>query len=292
MVRLLPRDSEWFAVDPASRSDEFTYTPIPANKRWRMGWRVVPVVAPPLFPLQFWLTARKLARNPLARSIPTRQCVSYFGDDLLRYVPPPDHGLSPFARVGAVRVKLNSRFLDAGNWDRQIYSLHSFRFDLAREIAAGTPYRDTDTYRLLRERMRAGQLRNNRVPIDTEEKLDRYCAYTTWLVDSIREHGIRIRRDAQHFEGGAFGIVRARGEEAEETDIRVAVNENGRFLRLNAGRHRLAVAHALGLAEVPAQIRLVHVRWLIALTRDHGGPPHEALRAWLQGFRSAAPSPK
>src|SRR3712207_3704551 len=119
MARLLPPKGKWFRDEPASQSDAFTYTPMPANKNWQMGWRVIPVVAPPLFPLQFWLTARKLARNPLARSIPTRQCVSYFGDDLLRYVPPPDHGLSAFARVGAVRVKLNSRFLDAGNWDRQ-----------------------------------------------------------------------------------------------------------------------------------------------------------------------------
>lgn len=288
MARLLPRNGEWFAAAPP-RSDAFTYAPMPTHQRWRMGWRVVPVLAPPLFPLQFWLTARRLARDPLARSIPTRQCVSHFGDDLLRFVPPPDHGLSPFARLGEVRVKLNARFLDGGNWDRQIYPLHTFRFDLAREIAAGVPYRDTATYRLLRERMRAGKLTNNRVPIDTEEKLDRYCAYTEWLVESIREHGIRIRRDAQHFERGAFGTVRARDEEAEETDIRVAVDENGRFLRLNSGRHRLAVAHALRLTEIPAQIRLVHVRWLAALTRDHGGPPHEALRAWLQGFRSAAP---
>ncbi|HEX2552980.1 MAG TPA: hypothetical protein VHL98_04710 [Microvirga sp.] len=254
-----------------------------------MGWRVVPVAAPPLFPLQFWLTARHLARNPLARSIPTRQCVSFFGDDLLRQVPPPDQGLAPFARLGGIRVKLNSRFLDAADWQRQVYSLHSFRFDLAREIAAGLPYRETETYRMLRERMRAGKLNNNRVPIDTEDKLDRYCAYTEWLVGSIREHGMRMRRDARHFEGGAFDIVRARDEETEETDIRVAVDANGRFLRLNSGRHRLAVAHALGLPAIPAQIRLVHVRWLVKLTRDHGGPPHEALRTWLRGFRSAAP---
>ncbi len=288
MRRFLPSEAKWFASEPP-QSDEFTYAPLPPAGRRLVGWRVIPAVAPPLFPLQFWLTARKLASNPLARSIPVRQCVSYFGDDLLRYVPPPDRGLVPFARLGKARVKLNSRFLDSANWERQTYSLWSFRFDLAREIAAGIPYRETDTYRLMRDRMLAGKLNNNRQPLDTEDKLDRYCAYTEWLVESIRRNGMRIRRDAPHLDRDAFGVVRARNEELEETDIRVAVDDNGGFLRLNSGRHRLAVAHALGLTEIPAQIRLVHVRWLIALTREYGGPPHEALRTWLGRFRSAAP---
>lgn len=287
MLRFFPPGTEWFASEPP-QSAASAYAPLPSSSRWRMGWRVVPVLVPPLFPLQFWLTARRLARDPLARSIPVRQCVSYFGDDLLRYVPPPDRGLAPFACLGGTRVKLNARFLDGGGWERQTYSLWSFRFDLAREVAAGLPYRETETYRMLRERMRAGKLHNNRLPLDTEEKLDRYCAYTEWLVDSVRRDGMRIRRSAPALDRSAFEIVRAGREEAEETDIRVAVDENGRFLRLNSGRHRLAVAHALGLAEIPAQIRLVHVRWLIALTRQHGGPPHEALRAWLRSFRSAA----
>jgi hypothetical protein len=50
----------------------------------------------------------------------------------------------------------------------------------------------------------------------------------------------------------------------------------------------VAVAQALGIAEVPAQIRLVHVAWIRHLTREYGVAPHAALRRWLGCFRPAS----
>ncbi len=287
MHRSLFPEAMWFGSQLPPWSDDFTYRPVTGRSGLNMRWGVVPVFAPPLFPVHFWLSARSLARNPLARSIPVRQCVAYFQTDLLRYVPPPGDGLSPFARLGNIGVKLHSRFLDGGNWQMQRYSLKSLRFQLAHEMAAGVPYRNTETYKLMKAKMLAGNFRNNGLLLDSDEKLDRYCEYTQWLIDSVREHGLRPRKKALNLGRRSFAFIREDKEEKAETDIRVAVDENGEFLRFNSGRHRLAVAHALGIKEVPAQIRLVHVRWLISLTREYGGPPHAALRKWLGQFRSA-----
>lgn len=242
-----------------------------------------------LFPAEFERAVHRLASDPNAPSIPARLCLDHFGDDLLRYVPPPRIGLKSVVRMDGSGAR-SQGFLDGKNWDPLKFSLElSPQFKLARELAGGTPYRDTKVYRSMLEKLARGRLQPvNGVPLDTREKIDRYCEYVQWLIDSVRENGLRSRREADRLFEPSFDGVRSTGKETVEKEIQIAVDERGDLLRLNTGRHRLAVAHALGLPEVPAKIHLVHVGWILALVRETGARPDLALRQWLARLRSAA----
>jgi hypothetical protein len=245
------------------------------------------------FPVRFWLAARRLVRDPVGRSIDVESCIAYFGDDLLRYVPTPKLSMAGIPTVvrskRRTRIKRGAAFLDGFRWDEELSSGEdALHVAFARELASGIPYRGTDSYAVMAAMMRAGTLENNKLPLDTQDKLDRYCAYMQWMIGSVQRHGLRPRGQASGLHEHAFADVREDDKEAGEKDIRVAVDARGTFLRVGSGRHRVAVAQALGIPEVPAQIRLVHVAWIRHLTREYGVAPHAALRRWLGCFRPAA----
>ena len=63
------------------------------------------------------------------------------------------------------------------------------------------------------------------------------------------------------------------------------IDESGRLIRHLGGKHRTAIAQALGLKSIPVEVRLVHVRWLAQEMRRTGLPAHRAL---VEGIRSLA----
>ncbi len=247
-----------------------------------------PIQAEP-FLVRFERTVHRLASDPAAPSIPARQCFDYFGSDLLRYVPTPMTGLWPTVRVGEGGSKDQS-FLDGKDWDQFRYPMANFpQYKLAHDLANGVRYQDTEVYRSLKAQMASGVLlKVNGVYLGTDEKIDRYCEYVQWLIDSVRKNGLCSRHEAAHLFEQSFEGVRRPEKEKVEKEIQVAVDARGEFLRLHSGRHRLAVAYALGIKEVPAKIQLVHVGWIMSLVRETGARPDGALRQWLGRFRSAA----
>lgn len=240
------------------------------------------------FPIEFWLAARRLVRDPIGRSIHVDACIRYFGDTLLRYVPTPKADLLPLRGLNASSDK-HSRwdgFIDGCDWSSDTLPLSRFiQFELIEDISRGLNYKDAPSYQKMLHMMRDGTLDNNNLILDNQEKVDRYCDYVQWLVESIRTNGLRRRAENRHEH--AFADIRVPSKEAREKDVRVAVNAQGEFLRFGSGRHRVAVAQVLGIEEVPAQVRLVHVGWLKHLTEASGLPPHAALRKWLRSFRAA-----
>ena len=55
------------------------------------------------------------------------------------------------------------------------------------------------------------------------------------------------------------GGARSWWTELGEQDIGVAIDATGRLCKLPGGQHRFAIARALGLSEIPVQVRMLHV---------------------------------
>lgn len=244
---------------------------------------------PEPFPVQFERAVYRLASDPTAPSIPVSLCLDHFGDDLLRYVPLPRFDLIRPGSKGNNNPN-NHGFLDAYDWEDIKRPLSPFfQFRLARHLAEGKDYRISEIYQQRRAQIEGGTpFMPHSVLLDSTEKLDQYCEYMQWLIDSVRKNGLRSRREASHLFAQDFEQVRRGDKEILEKDIQVAVDKSGEFMRYNSGRHRLAAAHALGIQEIPAKIRVVHVGLILSLIRETEARPDIALRQWLGRFRPAA----
>jgi hypothetical protein len=112
------------------------------------------------------------------------------------------------------------------------------RADFIREIIIEKkPYRETTLY----QQVMAGQAEIPRGKIEGSEaelRFHRYYEYCITLAESIRKSGLRETRTASG-------------------SIRAAIDQNGRFLYLTNGGHRLAIAEAFDIQTIPVRVRLI-----------------------------------
>jgi hypothetical protein len=75
-----------------------------------------------------------------------------------------------------------------------------------------------------------------------------------------------------------------------ESEIGLAVGADGALFRIGPGHHRMSIARRLGLARVPAELRLFHVKWLRQIMREDGLGPLAALRHGIARLALHPPS--
>jgi hypothetical protein len=181
-------------------------------------------------------------------------------------------------------IRLAERFLDGADWSAAVSPTADVpeQRDMEELVAYGQSYPEMPVFRWMLDRIDRGRpVQRYRTSIDTEAKAHAYFRYFLTLVESIRTYGFR-RRGELHGIGtpAAFGV---RGRFAlRQREIGAAVASDGRLLRFLGGRHRTAIAQALGVPRVPVEIRLVHADWLAAEAHRAGRPPAEALRQWVR----------
>lgn len=162
-----------------------------------------------------------------------------------------------------------------GNWD-----ISDFKFDdlqitqaIYSRIHEGTPWQKTtfygDTLRTVAEKGVAGW------GIDSESALEAHCKGIDALIDSIRTLGYRLNHEVE-IPGERKGLDSHPRYTAE---ISVNIGRTGRFF-FQDGRHRLAVAKALGLPRVPVKVLVRHQQWnefrefVRTLSRGGGASSH------------------
>lgn len=224
-----------------------------------------------------------------AGSIPRRHAQAYFGDELTVWVDPAQ--LSMRLRNGVTDGQrsflLSDRFIDAGNWSgivereeglpehREMIQLTTRRDGFSEMPAfadlVGSARRDRP------------QRRNDRA-LGSEGDVRTYFRHYLTLIESIERDGFQDRR--------ALGRYRLPGQadrarpHAHRRNIGVATGMDGTLFRFLGGRHRLAIAQALGVSAVPVSIRLVHADWLRAEMQRTDADPICALRAWVSSHQS------
>lgn len=175
-----------------------------------------------------------------------------------------EHVLEAAGGVGTLRDAIG-RIVD-GDWDRADIALDEIgHFEAIRQRAEGAQW---DDIQFIRE-VRAGLLKG--VPSykfrrldDVEPQLGRIDA----LLEQIRTEGYRSQSE--------LGTGRPWDE------IVLAIDRKGR-VRFVDGRHRLAVARALGLPRVPAIVSLRHPDWsrfssaLRVYSQERGGASYQPI---------------
>jgi hypothetical protein len=177
-------------------------------------------------------------------------------------------------------------FLIDGSWKPLTRALDSSQLDneVREFIACLGDYRQMPLFRRSLKRLRdEGSFVRNGIVFRTADDIDAYCRHHVNLIESIRKHGVVRRADL-----GKIGASAGRATpnsaflERTETDAGVAVGPNGRLLRYRGGFHRTAAARELGLANMPVQVKLVHLTWLREVVEETGLAPCDAL---LEGLK-------
>lgn len=216
----------------------------------------------------------------------------FFGQSLVFWADPGklQWRLKDCVYDGQSNIQLSRRFIDDGEWTNVITKVadtaeHGETLEL---VAYGRRYPRSRTFRRMVVRARKNKpMRRYGIRLDTEDKVHAYFRYFLALIDSVRQHGLQ--------DSGALGGlnvpigVGVRGRHVRDNrNIGVAIASDGRLLRFLGGRHRTAIAQALGLAAVPVEIRLVHAGWLAEETAHTGLTAVKALQDWVR----RAPDPR
>lgn len=233
---------------------------------------------------------RRVAEGRAARSIRFEIAEAALGDGLVIEIDPGrlTHELIDVVDDGGETVRLSHWFLDGGDWKGAVRPLRPS--EVQQEIDAVFDHDDLEAspaFRSLLAKSEAGRpAERNRVSLTTPALILSYLEQYRDLRRSIERHGFQRRAAVPSATAGLFAgtAVRGRTAEAVEREIGLAVAPGGRLLRLGGGRHRTAIAQRLALPRIPAQIRLVHARWLARAMARTGLPPRQALVAGLRSF--------
>jgi len=202
-----------------------------------------------------------LGRDPLRETL---------GDALQIQVDPSsvrDYGLPGYVRYKHIRtqwlqrwvkknpiyplIKGRAPLLLPGDWDRASVPfvttpVYAFLADLK---ACAFDYRCTDFYRVLLADLRAGKQRSYKSLLLNSEL----------AIDQLLEGYVRV-----------FKSIAADGYKADKAvdPICVMVARDGRLIKEEKGRHRLAIAQLVGIQQVPVLVRHIHPDWLAAVGED------------------------
>ena len=250
-----------------------------------------------LFPRRFNRAVDALLADPRsAQDVAPEHAVWYFGPAVHLEVDPAHLTLrlADYVRSPDGIRWAGASFIDAADWSDVILPLTSapVHREMADLVAAGSEFRDSHSYQRLVRGVRAGRpIKRNGVQLKSVDDVEAYFRYCRDLIKSMRKRGV-----VRHREYGGFHRLRIKHRntrspalDAAERDIGVAITEDGKLIRHLGGKHRTAVAQALGLPAIPVEVRLVHVRWIARQMARTGQPADRALREALRGLMTAGP---
>lgn len=228
------------------------------------------------------------------QAVPAARAHFHFADALLLQIDPKAVEMrlrDNFLSDGSPRW-IGTHFLDGGDWAALLSpvtesSSHAEIIELCR---TRKDFRTGKRYRQYARRISAGKtVWRNRIGINTHDKLDGYFEYYLALIESIEKKGILPHSDLglRGQTGYRHRWTRTFWQDLAERDIGIAIDAEGRLVRHTNGKHRMAAALALGIPQIPVEIRLVHARWLARQAEKLGLAPTEALLATLEEARTS-----
>ena len=245
-----------------------------------------------MFPRRFDRAAEKLLHEPGGDAVVPEHAIRYFGQILHLDIDPfrLETRIADYISTDRGARWMGASFLDAADWSAAITPIGKspIHREMQALVAAGKDVHDSAAYKTLVYAIEVGKpAKRNGVRLSTVDEVEAYLHYCRDLIKSMRKRGA-----VRHREAGAFHRLRVKHRDVRspvfdstERDIGVAINESGRLIRHLGGKHRTAIAQALGLKRIPVEVRLVHVRWLAQEMRRTGLPAHRAL---VEGIRSLA----
>lgn len=287
-------EEQTFPGPAYDRAPSGTRPPRPSLLRRALDW--VPVqdflAAHIGFSRRFDQAVLRLAAKG-GQATPAARAHFHFADALFLQIDPKTVEMrlrDNFLEAGSLRW-VGTHFLDGGDWSHLLApvaksSSHAEIIELCR---TRQNFRKGKRYRHYARRVTEGEtIWRNRIGIDTHDKLDGYFEYYLALIEDIEKNGILPHSDLglRNQTGYRHRWTRTFWQDLAERDIGIAIDAEGRLVRHTNGKHRMAAALALGIRQVPVEIRLVHARWLARRAEQLGLPPAEALLATIEQARA------
>lgn len=167
-------------------------------------------------------------------------------------------------------------FVASGDWSAHLKPIRQHPVVRTMTRLAGTGA-DITTSRPFQRSLKVvssgGILPRQHVKLSTPEDVAAYYGDLQRMIAASRRFGILPRPpadlDTYH---PPKNTARPAWLELTERNIGVGINADGSLVRVGPGKHRLAVAIALGLPTVPCELRLIHRDWLEGPLRGAGEP--------------------
>lgn len=145
-----------------------------------------------------------------------------------------------------------------GDWDRAarpLEDLIKYRSVIDR-FENGTPWPETDVYREAMARVERGESywNGSLTAADVEQRTE----HVDELYETLSEEGFKSQ--AQRYGKPLREIVLSRTFDRSMEEVAVAIGRDGEPLFVD-GNHRLAIAHVLGLEQIPVHVIARHERW-------------------------------
>lgn len=167
------------------------------------------------------------------------------------------------------KLHVSDYFLSAGEWEGILVRAGTSSVDIEAEELHNHNwnYRSTQTYKKYMKAVEHGNpLRRQQVLLDNRELVEDYFKRFVFLYHSIKKHGL-LSHDklsiSQYFRDCSIGV---------------AIGNSGQLCRLSGGQHRTAIARVLGLTKIPAEVRHVHINWLIDMMNKTKMSPISAIK--------------
>lgn len=146
----------------------------------------------------------------------------------------------------------------SGDWDlesRPLEDLEKYH-SVVEHFRDGVPWEETEIYRVAIEQIGDGGTYWN--GCRTASDVERRTRHLERLYESIRRDGFKSQSTIY---GKRFKSLLLRGSfDRSKTEITVSIGRDGELLFVD-GNHRLAIAHVLGVEEIPVQVVVRHERW-------------------------------
>lgn len=188
----------------------------------------------------------------------------------------------------------NDYFICTGNWSAVLTEIQPSPVYLeAQQLhAANLDYVSTEAYQRYLKQLTQGHIHTrNKIALDTPEKINFYFERFVTLFRSIQTHGFMTLEQARKTKDPLSdrSAIRTWRTNYGETNIGIAIGPQGEFIALPGGQHRLAIACAIRLPAIPAEIRMLHIDWISKVIDAEVKNPLELVRKNISHLFTESP---
>lgn len=188
----------------------------------------------------------------------------------------------------------NDYFICTGDWSTVLTEIKkSPVYEEAQQLhTANLDYLATAVYQRYLKQLTQGHIHTrNKIALDTPEKISLYFERFVTLFRSIQTHGFMTLEQARKTKDPLSdrSAIRTWRTNYGETNIGIAIGPRGEFIALPGGQHRLAIACAIGLPAIPAEIRMLHIDWLSKAINTEAEKPLDLVRKNINHLFTESP---
>lgn len=103
--------------------------------------------------------------------------------------------------------------------------------------------------------------------LQSRNDIDEYFEYQVSLIRSIDKHGYHSQHDLARRQNAL--VPEFSSKRPREHEIGCAIGPNGEVWMFRTGHHRLQIARALGVEQIPVEVHFIHWKWLARCCKEY-----------------------